>query len=67
MIEDAKLAKKFANSMLEKGIYVVSFSYPVVPTGQARIRVQLSAAHTIDQLNFALDAFKQVGKKLQII
>jgi len=67
MIEDAKLAKQFANSMLEEGIYVVSFSYPVVPKGQARIRVQLSASHTIDQLNFALDAFKQVGKKLQII
>ena len=67
MIGEAKLAKQFANNMLKKGIYVVGFSYPVVPKDEARIRVQLSAAHTKDQLNNALEIFKQEGKKLHII
>ena len=67
MIEDAKLSKMFADSMLNQGIYVVSFSYPVVPKGEARIRVQLSAAHTQKQLNYALENFQKVGKKLNII
>ncbi len=67
MIGNANLAKKFANNMFKKGIYVVSFSFPVVPKGEARIRVQLSAAHTRDQLKNALNIFKQEGEKLQII
>ena len=50
MLGDARLASEFADAMLEKGIYVIGFSYPVVPKGEARIRVQLSAAHTPDQV-----------------
>ncbi|OGW42477.1 MAG: glycine C-acetyltransferase [Nitrospirae bacterium RBG_16_43_11] len=64
---DAKMATGMASSLFEEGIYVVGFSYPVVPKGQARIRVQISAAHTRDNLYFALDKFRKVGKSLQII
>ena len=64
MLYDAKLAQDFAAKMLEKGIYVVGFYYPVVPQGQARIRVQLSAAHTRAQLDQALAAFQEVGREL---
>jgi glycine C-acetyltransferase len=53
--------------MLEKGIYVIGFSYPVVPKGQARIRVQLSAAHTTEQVQKAIDAFIEVGKDMGVI
>jgi glycine C-acetyltransferase len=53
--------------MLDEGIYVVGFSYPVVPKGQARIRVQLSAAHTREQVESAIDAFTRVGKKHGVI
>ena len=67
MLYDAKIAQEFAASLLTKGIYVIGFFYPVVPKKLARIRVQLSASHTIEQLNFALDAFSEVGVKLQII
>lgn len=60
MLYDAKLAKDFADKMLEEGIYVVGFSFPVVPKNQARIRVQLSAAHTQEQLDACIEAFKKV-------
>ncbi|WP_078082694.1 glycine C-acetyltransferase [Microbulbifer mangrovi] len=67
MIGDAALAQKMADKMLEKGIYVVGFFYPVVPKGQARIRTQMSAAHTREQLDRCIDAFIEVGKELEII
>ena len=63
MLNDAKLAKKIAKEMLDEGIYVVGFSYPVVPKNEARIRVQISASHTIDELNLALKSFQTIGKK----
>jgi len=63
MLGDAKLAHDVARDMLAEGIYVIGFSYPVVPKGQARIRVQISAAHTKDQLDKAIAAFAKVGKK----
>lgn len=67
MLYDAKLAQQFAAEMLQEGIYVIGFFYPVVPKEQARIRVQLSAAHTSEQIAKAIAAFEKVGKKLQII
>tara|TARA_B100000959_G_C14889699_1_gene586152 strand:+ start:109 stop:1290 length:1182 start_codon:yes stop_codon:yes gene_type:complete len=67
MIGDAKVAKKISEEMLKRNIFVIGFSYPVVPKDQARIRVQISAAHTSKQLNSALDAFKEVGENLNII
>lgn len=63
MLGDAKLAAEFAEEMLELGIYVIGFSFPVVPKGQARIRVQLSAGHSIDQVDRAVEAFKNVALK----
>lgn len=66
MLHDAAVAGKFANAMLEQGVYVVAFSYPVVPKGKARIRTQISAALTRDDVNFALQAFGQVKKALGI-
>lgn len=67
MLYDAKLAQEFAARMLEEGIYVIGFYYPVVPQGKARIRVQISAAHTQDHLNKAIAAFTKVGKALEVI
>jgi glycine C-acetyltransferase len=67
MIYDAPLAVKFADELLKEGIYVIGFVYPVVPKGKARIRVQLSAAHTTDQIDFAVAAFIKVAKRLEII
>ena len=67
MLYDAKLSQIMANKLLEKGIYVIGFFFPVVPKGKARIRVQLSAAHTKEQLNKAIMAFIEVGKELKII
>lgn len=67
MIGDAALASKMADALLQKGIYVIGFSYPVVPQGQARIRIQVSAAHTDEQLDQAAAAFAEVGKDLKII
>lgn len=67
MLYDAKLSQDFAAEMQKEGIYVTGFYYPVVPKGQARIRVQLSAAHNTDQLNRAIEAFIKVGKKLNVI
>ncbi len=67
MLGDAKLAQNIASDMLEKGIYVIGFSYPVVPKGEARIRVQISAAHTKDHLDTAINAFVETGKKYKIV
>ena len=67
MLYDAKLAQEMANMLLEKGIYVIGFFYPVVPQDKARIRVQLSASHTIEHLNKAITAFIDVGKSLKIV
>jgi len=67
LLEDAKLASDFAEEMLKEGIYVVGFSFPVVPRGQARIRVQLSAAHEPEHIDRCIDAFIRVGKKLKVI
>ena len=67
MIYDAVLAQKMATELLEKGIYVIGFFYPVVPKGEARIRVQISAAMEIHQLDEAVDAFTEVGKNLNIL
>jgi glycine C-acetyltransferase len=67
MLGDAALAGKMADRLLEKGIYVIGFSFPVVPQGQARIRIQLSAAHTAEQLDRAAAAFSEVGKELGVI
>ncbi|MCM1021499.1 MAG: glycine C-acetyltransferase [Muribaculum sp.] len=67
MLYDAKLSQDFAAEMQKEGIYVTGFYYPVVPKGQARIRVQLSAAHDKGQLDRAIDAFVKVGRKLNVI
>lgn len=67
MIGQAKLASQFAEEMLNNGIYVVGFSYPVVPQGKARIRVQISAAHSESDIDTCVDAFVKVGRKLRII
>jgi glycine C-acetyltransferase len=64
MLGEARLAQDFAAAMLEKGVYVVGFSYPVVPLGQARIRVQVSAGHSHEDLDFALEAFAAVARDL---
>ena len=67
MLGDAKLASEMAARLLDEGIYVIGFSFPVVPKGQARIRTQLSAAHTRDQLDRAIAAFATVGRELGVI
>ena len=67
MLGDAKVAAEFAERALEKGIFVVAFSFPVVPKGQARIRTQMSAAHTKQQLDQAITAFIEVGKAMKLI
>ncbi len=67
MLYDAKLAQDFADALLEEGIYVIGFFFPVVPKGQARIRVQLSAGHEFNQIDKAIEAFTKVGKALNVI
>jgi len=67
MLGDAQLASDMADKMLQKGVYVVGFSFPVVPKGQARIRTQMSAAHSLEQIDLAVDAFIAVGKELGVI
>lgn len=64
---DAKLSQDFANELLKEGIYVIGFYYPVVPKGKSRIRVQISAAHSEEQILFAIEKFTKVGKKLGAI
>ncbi|XP_060560864.1 2-amino-3-ketobutyrate coenzyme A ligase, mitochondrial-like [Ruditapes philippinarum] len=67
MLGDAKLASQFADQMLERGIYVIGFSYPVVPKGKARIRVQISASHTEADIDRAVDAFVNIGRQLKVL
>ncbi|KER03363.1 glycine C-acetyltransferase [Photorhabdus temperata] len=67
MLGDAKLAQEFAAELLKEGIYVTGFFYPVVPKNQARIRTQMSAAHTEEQIECAVEAFTRIGKQLKVI
>jgi glycine C-acetyltransferase len=67
MLYDAKLAQQMANELLKEGIYVIGFFFPVVPKEQARIRVQLSAAHSSAQIDAAIAAFTKVGKSMGVI
>jgi glycine C-acetyltransferase len=67
MLGEAKLAQEFAKQMLDQGVYVIGFFYPVVPEGKARIRTQMSAAHSREDLDYAINAFKIVGKNLKVI
>ena len=67
MLHDARLAQQFAAELLEEGIYVIGFFYPVVPKGQARIRTQMSAAHTTEQIDRLVEAFVKVGRRLGVV
>jgi glycine C-acetyltransferase len=67
MLYDAKLSQEMADLLLKEGIYVIGFFFPVVPRGKARIRVQLSAAHTKDHIDKAVNAFIKIGKQLKVI
>ncbi len=67
MPNDAKLSQDFANELLQEGIYVIGFYYPVVPMGKSRIRVQISAAHTEEHIRFAIEKFTKVGRKLGVV
>ena len=67
MLGDARLSMEMADALLKEGIYVIGFSYPVVPKGQARIRVQLSAAHSSDDVDLAIAAFTKVGQALGVL
>jgi glycine C-acetyltransferase len=67
MLGDAALSQKFADKLLEKGVYAIGFFYPVVPQGKARIRTQISAAHTKEQLDKGIEAFVATGKELGVI
>jgi glycine C-acetyltransferase len=67
MLGDAKLAVEMADAMLKEGIYVIGFSFPVVPKGLARIRIQISAAHDADMIDRAIAAFTKVGRSLGVI
>jgi glycine C-acetyltransferase len=67
MLGDAELASAMADRLLDEGIYVIGFSFPVVPKGQARIRTQMSAAHTSDDIDTAVSAFVKVGKSMGVV
>ncbi len=67
MLGDAKLAQEMAARLLDKGIYVIGFSFPVVPQGQARIRTQMSAVHSKSDIDHVVEAFAQTGRELGII
>ncbi len=67
MLYDAKLAGAMADKLLDEGIYVIGFSFPVVPKEEARIRVQISAAHSMEDLDKAINAFIKVGKELKVL
>jgi glycine C-acetyltransferase len=67
MLGDAAIATQMADKLLGHGIYVIGFSYPVVPQGQARIRLQVSAAHTTEQIDRAIAAFAAVGKEVGVV
>jgi glycine C-acetyltransferase len=67
MLYDAKLAQDFASKLMDEGIYVIGFFFPVVPKGKARIRVQISASHSIEDIDKCVAAFTKVGKELKVI
>ena len=67
MLGDANIAQQMSRELLEDGIYAVSFSFPVVPEGKARIRLQINSEHTKDELDKAIQVFEKVGKKLKVI
>ena len=67
MLYDAKLSQVYANRLLDEGIYVTGFYYPVVPKGQARIRVQISAGHHHEQLDRCIEAFVKIGRELGVL
>ena len=67
MLGDAALATKFADAMLARGVYVIGFSYPVVPQGKARIRTQMSAAHSSEDIDAAIAAFSGAGRDMGVI
>ena len=67
MLGDAKLAQQMAARMLEEGIYVIGFSFPVVPEGKARIRTQISAIHSHDDIERVVEAFAKIGNELQVV
>ena len=67
MLGDANIAQQMSRELLENGIYAVSFSFPVVPEGKARIRLQINSEHTKDELDKAIQVFEKVGKKLKVI
>jgi glycine C-acetyltransferase len=67
MLGDARVAADMADRMLEEGVYVIGFSFPVVPKGEARIRVQVSAAHELSDLDLAVDAFAKVGRDMGVL
>ena len=67
MLGDAKVASEMAAAMMDEGIYVIGFSFPVVPKGQARIRTQMSAAHTPEHVDRAIAAFTKVGRRMGVI
>jgi glycine C-acetyltransferase len=67
MLDDAQLAARMAEALLQEGVYVVGFSFPVVPRGRARIRTQMSAAHTREHIDLAVEAFHRVGQQLGVI
>ena len=67
MLGEAKIAQNMAARLLDEGIYVIGFFFPVVPKGQARIRTQMSAAHTSDHIDKAVAAFTKIGKELGVI
>ena len=66
MLGEAKLAQEMADRLLDRGVYVIGFSYPVVPKGTARIRCQVSAAHTKDELDYTVEQFAAVKKELNV-
>ena len=67
MLYDAPKAQEMANKLMEEGVYVTGFFYPVVPKGKARIRTQMSAAHTAEQVHTCVDAFIKVGKEMGVV
>jgi glycine C-acetyltransferase len=67
MLGDARVAAEMAERLLDQGVYVVAFSYPVVPAGKARIRTQVSAAHTVEMLDCAVEAFTAVARAMKVI
>ena len=67
MLGDAKIASEMATRLLDAGIYVIGFSFPVVPKGEARIRTQMSAAHSVDDIGRAVEAFTRIGREMGIV